>query len=237
MGGKGGIGVGGRGLPPGGSGGSGGFGRGGSPTGGTTSGGAPACTPTGPRLIDDFEDGDTLTPSTPGGVWFSTNYATPGAVQAPNPWVPTPGGADGSAFAACTSGSGFMNWGALFGVVFPASETPNDLLCLDVSGISGIRFKARGSGIVRLNLPTRATMSTDLGGLCTGTECNYFPNAPLALTSEWQTIEILWPEVQPGNQFFDPRDLFGIHYQAYDVFFPAQSPINFDFCVDDIELF
>ena len=82
------------------------------------------------------------------------NDATPGAVQAPNPWVPTPG-----------------------------------------------------------------------------------PNAPLALTSEWQTFEIYWPSVQPGNQVFDPRDLFGIHYQAYDVFFPAQSPINFDFCIDDIELF
>jgi hypothetical protein len=236
MGGRG-IGVGGRGLPPVGGGGSGGFGKGGAPGTGGTGGIARTCVPTGSMLVDDFEDGDTLAPSTPGGVWFATNDATPGAVQAPNPWVPTPGGADGSAFAACTNGSGFLNWGALFGVVFPASETPNDLLCLDVSGISGIRFKARGSGIVRLNLPTRATTSTDLGGLCSGTECNYFPNAPLALTSEWQTFEIPWSSVQPGNQFFDPRDLFGMSYQAYVVFFPAQSPINFDFCVDDIELF
>ncbi len=103
--------------------------------------------------------------------------------------------------------------------------------------MTGIRFKIRGSGTVRLNLATRLTMSTDLGGSCSGTECNWFPSAPIALTSEWQTIEIPWFAVQPGNRPFDPRELMGIHFQAYDVLFPAQSPIDFDFCVDDIELF
>lgn len=35
---------------------------------------------------------------------------------------------------------------------------------------------------------------------------------------------------------FDARDLLGIQFQAYDWAFPALAPIDFDFCIDDIEL-
>src|SRR5688572_13456609 len=132
--------------------------------------------------------------------------------------------------------SGFLNWGALIGMVFPAA-VENQLTCLDVRHIQGIRFKARGSGLVKLNLPTRATTSTDIGGTCTGDTCNFSPNFTLPLTDEWQTIEVPWFLVQPGNLPFDTRDLLGVQFQAYDWAFPASAPINFDFCVDDIELF
>ena len=40
-----------------------------------------------------------------------------------------------------------------------------------------------------------------------------------------------------GNLPFDPRDMLGFHFAAFDELFPAGEPISFDFCVDDIELF
>lgn len=213
---------------------------GGRSTGGTagTGGGIPACTPVGAMLIDNFEDGDTVTSSIPIGEWFSVNDETAGAVQTPNPWVPTPGGADGSAFAACTAGSGFLNWGALIGMVFP-SETPNVLACIDASSVNGIRFKARGSGLVRLNATTRATTSVEFGGTCTGGAgfCDYSPNYVIPISPDWQTFEVPWGAIQPGNLPFDPTDMLGMHFAAFDEQFPAGEPISFDFCVDDIELY
>jgi hypothetical protein len=216
-------------------------GKGGGPGKGGTSGtggagGASACTVVGPMLLDDFDDGDVLTSSAPQGAWFSANDATAGAVQDPNPWVPTAGGAGGSGFAACTNGSGFLNWGALVGMVFP-TEVENVLVCADVSATRGVRFKARGTGLVRLNVQTRATTSVDFGGTCTGTACDYYPNAALFLTADWQTVEVPWSAVMPGNLPFDPREMLGLQFQAYDPAFPANAPIAFDFCVDDIELF
>jgi hypothetical protein len=63
------------------------------------------------------------------------------------------------------------------------------------------------------------------------------PERPLPLSDDWQTIEVPWFLVQPRNLPFDTRDLLGVQFQAYDWAFPASAPINFDFCVDDIELF
>jgi hypothetical protein len=219
-----------------GEGGTGAGGTGGKGGAGGTGGTAGACLPVGPMLLDDFEDGDTVAASTPAGGWFSVNDASEGSVQSPSPWLPTAGGAEGSAFAACTSGSGFLSWGALIGMVFP-TDVEGVLSCVDVSSLQGIRFKARGSGHVKLNLALRATTAVEDGGLCSGPACGFSPYSPVGLSEDWQAFDVPWGLVHPGNLPFDPRDLLGVHFQAYDEFFPALTPIAFDFCVDDVELY
>jgi hypothetical protein len=197
--------------------------------------GASGCSLLPAGLVDDFEDGDIAASSAIPGSWFIANDATPGSSQQPDPWTPTAGGAAGSAFAACTSGSGFMSWGALLGVSFP-SALPDLNACLDVSGLTGIRFKAKGSGLLRLNAQTLATTSVLNGGTCLDV-CDFYPHFPLATSDEWQSFDVPWSALVPGFGPFEPEELLGLQFQAFGDTFPASTPIDFEICVDDIEVY
>lgn len=197
--------------------------------------GVAGCALATPGLVDDFEDGDVEAPSSPAGFWFSANDATPGGNQQPEPWLPTAGGVDGSAFAACSSGSGFLLWGALIGVSFP-SALPDIDACLDVSALTGVRFKAKGNGLLRLNAQTLATTSVVNGGTCLDS-CDFYPHFPLALSDEWQSFDVPWTALEPGFGPFDATQLLGLQFQAFGDNFPATTAIDFQICVDDVELY
>jgi hypothetical protein len=144
-------------------------GGGGSSTGGTTgTGGSSACQPTratgSSSLIDDMADGDGAIISQDGraGGWFTfndgTGVQTPAApeVTAKTGWI-------------CTSGSGFITWGAALAVSLNADSTRS---CnYDVSVYKGVSFAIQGTvsgGRVRFSLNTSdiANAATTVGGTC-----------------------------------------------------------------------
>jgi hypothetical protein len=46
-----------------------------------------------------------------------------------------------------------------------------------------------------------------------------------------------WATLLPGFGDFEPKEMLGLHFQAFGDTFPATTPINFESCVDDIELY
>ena len=69
-------------------------------------------------LVDDLEDGDDAILDDGGrrGGWYTFNDETDGTQSPPGTgFVPSPGGAGDSAYAAGTSGGGFTEWGAGMG--------------------------------------------------------------------------------------------------------------------------
>jgi len=216
----------------GGASGSGGFGD---------NGGAPdelsTCVPMTAQLLDDLEDGDIFLSSTPGGVWFNANDET--GTQSPNPFTASANPGNGSKYAACTHGNGFSGWGALIGLSFSPSSDLADAACLDVTGLTGIRFKARGSssGSVNLFVPMRSSTSVEFGGTCVSDVCDWNPAAPIPLTEDWRTYSIPFSALSGGQQPFDPAELFQIEFQADDTVYPTVNPISFDFCVDDVSFY
>jgi hypothetical protein len=46
-----------------------------------------------------------------------------------------------------------------------------------------------------------------------------------------------WAALLPGADAFEPRELLGLHFQAFGDTFPATTPIDFEVCVDDVEFY
>jgi len=174
----------------GGSGGSGGDG-GSSGTGGT--GGAVDL------MIDDMEDGDQriLPYGSRTGYWHSTNDGTGVQTPAANttflPTLISPARGT-SALAMHSSGSGFTGWGSAIQVDFnnAASGIGGGIgspRAYDVSGMSGISFYARGSGTLRVEVRTLATVTLAEGGAC-ATLCNDHHGANLTVGSSWTPVNV-----------------------------------------------
>jgi hypothetical protein len=195
--------------------------------GGTPGGGGLNENPTGSDVVlDNMEDGDHRVNLVQGrgGYWYSYNSGdgtqTPAADPTglgATPFTMTPGGANGSAYAAHTSGSGFPATGYA-GIGFNFTDPMGSY---DLSACSGIGFLAKGSAF-RVRLPTPATQVDydDFGAVVT-------PGA------DWTSHEILWTDLtQEGwgtPTTFDPAQVLAIQFQA-------ASAATFDFWVDEIEL-
>jgi hypothetical protein len=195
----------------------------------------------GPTLFDDLEDGDGMTRPQVlplRGFWFTYNDMT--GTQMPVPdgvFLPrAPGSPRSSVYAACTQGSGFTEWGA--GIGFNMADIGEGRTCpIDISGTQGLRFSFRGVGNFQLTIPRRATASAMNNGTCTGTDCDYGAFARFPSTADWTTVSVAWSRLSDGVLPFSPEDVFGFQFQAYDPEFPDGPPIDFEFCVDDVELY
>jgi hypothetical protein len=185
--------------------------------------------------IDDMEDGDSLIIATDGrrGSWYVNNDATRG-FQMPalgEPFTVTPGGASGSAYAVRTTGSGFNTWGAALGVVLSGA---NSLRCpYDVTGTRGIRFVAKGTGSVTVQVATSATVQINQGGRC-ATNCEDFYATTIELGSTWTTYQLPWQSLaQEGwgtRAAFAPNTVMFFEF-AFDV------GSFFDLYIDDLTFY
>jgi hypothetical protein len=197
------------------------------------------CGARGSVLLDDFEDGDSF-PSfgkpLPGLYWLSYNDGTPNATLVPsvpngNLWPPSAPGAEGSSYAGCLSGQGFRGWGA--NVTLNLTPFGADPLSLcDLSGYTGVRFSARGTGNLALGIQTASSLSSEYGGTCDESRenCNFFPRAPVPLTDDWTEFKIPWSVIPPGDHPLKPSEALGILFEAL-------APTDFDFCIDNLELY
>jgi expansin (peptidoglycan-binding protein) len=190
-----------------------------------------------PALIDDLEDGDALIVPQQGrsGRWTTYNDGTGQQTPAQGAIAdPESGGANGSAYAMHTTGSGFTDWGAGLQVDLNNSTdgAGSGRAAFDASAYDGIRFWARGSGLVRVELSTRATATTDEGGTCSD-NCLDNHGQEITLADSWTEYSVSFSTVvQQGWGLaadFSAADLLAI---AFRVNVPDSA--NFDIWVDDL---
>ncbi|HEV8245319.1 MAG TPA: hypothetical protein VGP93_06110 [Polyangiaceae bacterium] len=162
---------------------------------------------------------------------------------------------DRGAYVGCTSGSGFMTWGAGLGLNLrvPAEATsplPAELQCVPATAgapctfdasqdFKGVGFWARlGENVshgVRAKVVDAQVAEPANGGNCMdGTACNNAFGAPLTgLSAAWQFYSFTWEQLAQEDYMstkfagLDPSHLLGFQFQV-----PAS--VSFDFCVDDV---
>jgi len=116
-------------------------------------------------------------------------------------------------------------WGATVQLDFGSAK--------DASSWEGVKFWAKGSGNVRLNLVTKGTLPADAGGTCPD-NCYDSHGARLSLGTEWKEVKIYFEDVaQEGYGTpvdFSPADILAIALQIKD-------PGTYDVWMDNLEFF
>lgn len=200
-------------------------------------------------IIDDFEDGDGrgFKVLQRDAWWWAASDGTAEALLEPAPGQfkpalrddpPAPAGgpgeiprADANVYAAHFEAAGQTDWGASWGMTL--RWIGEGLKCpFNASNFVGVRFVARGSGPVwlQLGMPTTTPVSEELGECKQACWDTY--TAPVALKPDWQRFLIPFESLQQrgfGTEVpFDPARLLSVAFQAM----PQHLPI--DFWVDDI---
>jgi hypothetical protein len=193
-----------------------------------------------PGWIDDLEDGDDAIEPLEArvGYWYTNHDETAGGVQMPGErFVPTLGGVDDSAYCAGTTGYGFTEWGAKLGVTLQQDGLVGTVLPYDITGYTGIAFRARGNIGIDVAVPTPAVLETANGGECVTSEaapCNDFHGHPVALGANWREYELPLDALrQEGWGFAAPFDAT----QALAIEFEIGAGLTFDICIDDLRFY
>ncbi|HVK74558.1 MAG TPA: hypothetical protein VM734_14600 [Kofleriaceae bacterium] len=197
-------------------------------------------------LIDDLDDGDDAILEANGrlGGWYTFNDETMTGTQMPpgTGFSPTAGGADGTPYAAGTTGSGFTEWGAGMGFDLNNPEAvgmTGSRSKYDASRYKVLAFKAKGNVDVRVAVETSAVTPTDRGGSCTpsttmGQECEDLHGVKLELTADWKEYQVPFAMMRQGGwgkpATFEPTE-------AIAVLFLVDKDLQFDFAVDDVRFY
>ncbi|HYQ27887.1 MAG TPA: hypothetical protein VER04_11735 [Polyangiaceae bacterium] len=180
--------------------------------------------------LDDFDDGNLLLRQVEErvGQWYTFTDETAGCAK-----LNVENAA--SSPALHFSGGGFTKWGAGFGVSLAWSLDQGGACTYDLSAYSGVRFRARGNAIVRMNVASRESAFQSLGGDCPDSEgCFDQQGRNIDLSADFQALEIPFCSLaQRGfGSPLGPLD----STQATNFNFLVQSKSNFDLWLDDIEL-
>ena len=182
-------------------------------------------------IIDDFETdpGRVARSEGRGGYWFSYDDGTGGKLVREE--------ISDSTRVLHVKSSGFTHWGAGFGASFLPTTSLDHACAYDASAYSGIRFRARGRGRMRLVFSGLANTPPSRGGRCTrpGDTCYDRPGVWVDLTEQWQTVEQLFcafiPEGWGGDHSgLDASDLVTVQFQM-------QARQNFELWLDDLAFF
>jgi hypothetical protein len=199
---------------------------------------SPQVAPAREFTLDDFEDGDAeLGGHDAHGFWYVNNDGT--GTQEPSlreagatPALVEPEGSpDSPDFTLFTRGEGFERWGAFVGARLNAARSR--ACTYDVSGSSGLRLNARGSGKLRVNLGTVETTPVVDGGSCTAEQCSDY-GVVVELGDDWQRIEVPFEELtQPGwatPAAWKPEELLRLSFWT-------EQPESFEVWIDDVGFF
>jgi hypothetical protein len=191
----------------------------------------PSC-PDGSGKVEDAEDGDSRIHRVDGrgGYWFTFVDQEGSTVKPTSPFTMAEGGPEGSQAAARVSGTIAGSGSSLYaGMGFKLLEGPGTY---DASRFQGIRFKAKGPGKVRFEIPDGNTAPE--GGVCSA--CYNDFGVALAFTDRWETYTVSFDDLaqQPGwgdrQPEIDKSRLSAIEWQF------GSAGRDFDIWVDDIEL-
>jgi endoglucanase len=197
--------------------------------------GAHKCTVT--DVIEDGEDNNNQVTVKDGRNGYIYSFAdTNGTTVTPElgaTFAQTPGGAQGSAYAACAKGKTVLAAIAYAGIGFNFLDPDGPM---DLSKHDGFSFRVRrGSDStqrMRFKVPDIATKPE--GGKCTDKCFNDF-GADLVMTEEWQQFFIPFSEMKQMSGWGDPRPPAIDKTKIYSLQFQMlEKDKPFDVCVDDI---
>ena len=188
-------------------------------------------------VIEDGEDNNNQVMVKDGRNGYIYSFAdTNGTKVTPElgaTFAQTPGGAQGSAYAACAKGTTILAAIAYAGLGFNLTDPES---AVDLSKYDGISFRVRrGSDStqrLRVKVPDVATHPS--GGVCTDKCFNDF-GADLVMTEEWQQFFMPFSEMKQMSGWGDPRPPSIDKSKIYSLQFQVlEKGKNFDICVDDI---
>jgi hypothetical protein len=186
-------------------------------------------------LIDDFEDGDGAIRRVAQreGFWVVTDDGTSGTRTPAAGFETTPGGPGGSLMSARLQASGYTSYGASIGVGLQHVE--GGLRCpVNASDYRGIRFDARGPGVINVILDVPGTVPFEYGGSCDpeSESCWDGHVTQVVLSDGFRRYELEWSSfAQTGwgkVVAFDSATILGLAFAVA----PANLPIDFE--VDNV---
>jgi endoglucanase len=190
-------------------------------------------------LIEDAENNDNqiiVKDGRNGYIYsYGDNAGTTMTPEANTTFPQTPGGAQGSAYAACLKGNVAMASVAYAGIGFNLVDPEK---AVDLSKYDGIGFRVRrgadSSMRLRIKVPDVATKPE--GGMCTEKCFNDF-GTDMYMSEEWQQFFLPFADMKQDSGWGDPRPanidstkIYGIQFQVVEKGKP------FEFCIDDIAL-
>jgi hypothetical protein len=191
-------------------------------------------------VIDDLEDNDARIVAKEGrqGPWHVFNNQGNGGNQQPSSsaFAPEKGGAKSTMFAVHTSGEGYEFAGVGFDLNNPemAAESPKSQP-YDASIWDGIAFWAKGTGALRVEIPTRNFVPRERGGSCNNDCWNvYGLDLPGGLSEEWREYRIPFAMLKRESGSTDPAFARG---QLMSVSFRHEGSARFDFWIDEVRFY
>lgn len=194
------------------------------------------------KVVDVIEDGEdnnnqvTVKDGRNGYIYsFADTNGTKVTPELGATFPQTPGGAEGSAYAACAKGTTILAAIAYAGLGFNLKDPEG---AIDLSQYDGLAFRVRrGSDStqrVRLKVPDVATQPA--GGVCTDKCFNDF-GADIVMSEVWQQFMIPFSEMKQMSGWGSPRPPSIDKSKIYSIQFQVlEKGKNFDICVDDISL-
>ena len=194
-------------------------------------------------MIDDMEDNDGSISGVNGrvGAWYTYNDLTTSATQVPkqgDPFSMTPGGRDGTGYAANTHGGGFTVWGAGYGFNLKDpgdGDGGSNKSSYDASAYSGITFWAKaGPGSdkgLRVNVSNKDT--DPAGAVCMPMEkCNDHFGNPVTLTGDWAKYILPFAKMAQSGwgqsvAKFEVSTLYAVQFQV-------GKSTTFDISIDEV---
>jgi hypothetical protein len=186
-------------------------------------------------LIDDFDDGDTVAAPEPNreAYWFLISDESAGKLEPAIDFLPTEGGYRGSK-GAHVSASGFDIWGAA--LVANISHETGVRCPFNASRFAGLRFAARGSGRVRVQLAMPEVVDKEFGGKCDPSQqaCYDHHGTFVTLSDDFTIHELPWSSLTQ-RQFgeavaFNPATIMSLYFSME----AANLPV--DMWIDQVEL-
>jgi len=190
-------------------------------------------------LIDDFEDGDSkpFKAFQREGWWYGSNDSSEGAKMSPGPAqfaparLPTGQASKNNLFAAHLTAQGYKQWGAVWGTTLNWSH--DGIRCpFNASAFAGVKFRARGPGLIRLTFGMPETTPVEYGGTCKS-GCYDSYSTPVLLGDKWDDYVVVWEVLQQGGwgaeARFDPSRLLSLNFAVL----PKDLPM--DFWLDDVK--
>jgi predicted chitinase len=133
---------------------------------------------------------------------------------------------DGNGYAAHVKGSGFTQWGA--GLIRSFDPTT---MCVATS--KGIKFRAKGPGVITFAAAVRPVLPPADGGTCmVAADCYNEHETTITLTSAWAEYNIDWTQLAQPN--WGPRVTFNASDVLQLIFTARVDAQPFDFWIDDI---
>lgn len=166
---------------------------------------------------------------------FGDNNGTTMTPEANTTFPQTPGGAQGSAYAACVKGNVAMASIAYAGIGFNLTDPKK---AVDLSKYDGISFRVRrgADSTMKLRLKVPDVATDPDGGMCTEKCFNDF-GVDLFMSEEWQQFYLPFSEMKQMSGWGDPRPPSIDSSKIYSLQFQVlEKGKPFEFCIDDISL-